>query len=193
MEAKMAVSCLLKEYRTGFARRFTAREAELLRQASALRHYPWLTNLFKLASRMGDGPLWGAVAAVLLLFGHGRERLAVAAAAVVVLMTITLFSGLKKLVRRPRPFELWQDLSCLVQPPDRYSFPSGHSMTAFSMYGTFATLLPGTGWFFFPVALIIGLSRIFVGAHYPSDVVAGGFLGAGIGYLVALGAAALFF
>jgi undecaprenyl-diphosphatase len=66
-------------------------------------------------------------------------------------------------------------------------------MTAFSMYGTFATLLPGTGWFFFPAALIIALSRIFVGAHYPSDVVAGGFLGAGIGHIVALAAAALFF
>jgi undecaprenyl-diphosphatase len=193
MEAEMAVACQLKEHRIGFARRFTACEAVLVRQISALRHYPWLTNLFKLASRMGDGPLWGVVAGALLLFGRGRERLAVAAAAVVVLVSIALFSILKRLVRRPRPCEFWQDISCLLQPPDRYSFPSGHSMTAFSMYGTFATLLPGSGWFFFPSALLIALSRVFVGAHYPSDVIVGGLLGVGIGHVVAVVAAAMFF
>lgn len=186
-------TCLLKEDRTGFVRRFTACEAVLVRQVSSLRHYPWLTNLFKLASRLGDGSLWGVVGVALLLFGQVRERQAVAAAAVVVVLTIFLFASLKILTRRPRPCESWQDISCLVQPPDRYSFPSGHTMMAFSMYGTFATLLPGSGWFFFPSALLIGLSRVFVGAHYPSDVVIGGLLGAGIGHGVALVTVALLF
>ncbi|MEZ4600053.1 MAG: phosphatase PAP2 family protein [Syntrophotaleaceae bacterium] len=179
-------SCLLKQAPPGYVQRLTACEAVFIRQICLLRHYPWLTNLFKVISRMGDGPLWGAVGVFLLLFGQGRERLAVAAAAVVALLSITLFTCLKKLIRRPRPSELWKDISCLVQPPDRYSFPSGHTMTAFSMYGTFATLLPGSGWYFFPPALLIGVSRVFIGAHYPSDVVIGGVLGIVIGHSVAL-------
>lgn len=183
----MTVACLIREYGAGFSYRLNSFEAVFLRQLSRLRKVPLLTAGFTVCSRLGDGPLWASVAVTLLLFGRSRERLAVATAAVVAVLAITAFSSLKKLVRRRRPFEFWPDLSCLVQPPDRYSFPSGHTMTAFSLYGTFATLLPGSGWFFCPAALLIGLSRIFLGAHYPSDVIAGGLLGAGLGHLVALG------
>ncbi|APG29139.1 hypothetical protein A7E78_13060 [Syntrophotalea acetylenivorans] len=163
-------------------------EAVVLRSLSRWRKVRLLTFGFSMCSRLGDGPLWAAVAVTLLLFGQSRERLAVATAAMVVVLAIAAFSSLKKLVRRRRPFEFLADLSCLVQPPDRYSFPSGHTMTAFSLYGTFATMLPGSGWFFCPAALLIGLSRIFLGAHYPSDVIVGGLLGAGLGHTVALGA-----
>jgi undecaprenyl-diphosphatase len=184
----MTVSYLLKECGAGMSYRLNCVEANLLRQLSRWREVRLLTVGFSLCSRLGDGPLWAAVAVTLLLFGQSRERLAVATAAVVVVVAITAFSSLKKLVRRRRPFEFWADLSCLVQPPDRYSFPSGHTMTAFSLYGTFATMLPGSGWFFCPAALLIGLSRVFLGAHYPSDVIVGGLLGAGLGHFVALGA-----
>lgn len=183
----MTVAYLIREYGAGVSYRLNSVEAVLLRQLARLRRVPLLTAGFTLCSRLGDGPLWAAVAVTLLLFGRSRERLAVATAAVVVVLAIISFSSLKKLVRRRRPFEFWADLSCMVEPPDRYSFPSGHTMTAFSMYGTFATLLPGSGWFFFPAAFLIGLSRIFLGAHYPSDVVFGGMLGAGLGHFVAAG------
>ncbi len=188
----MTVAYLIKEYGSSLSYRLNSVEAVLLRQLSRLRGVPLLTPGFTLCSRLGDGPLWAAVAVTLLLFGRSQERLAVATAAVVAVLAITSFSSLKKLIRRRRPFEFWPDLSCLVQPPDRYSFPSGHTMTAFSLYGTFAILLPGSGWFFCPVAVLIGLSRVFLGAHYPSDVIAGGLLGAGLGHIVALGSLWLF-
>lgn len=182
----MTVSYLIKECSAGMSYRVNCIEAGMLRSLSGWREVPLLTAGFTLCSRLGDGPLWAVVAVSLLLFGQRRERLAVATAAVVVTLAVWGFVSLKKLVRRRRPFEVWADLSCLVEPPDRYSFPSGHTMTAFSLYGTFATLLPGSGWFFFPAALLIGLSRIFLGAHYPSDVIVGGLLGAGLGHVLAL-------
>lgn len=184
----MPVTPLLRVYSAGFCDRLNSVEASLLQPLARLRQSPLLTTGFAICSRLGDGPLWAAVAVVLVLFGRHRERLAVATAAVVAVLAVATFCNLKKLVRRRRPFEVWPDLTCMVQPPDRYSFPSGHTLTAFSMYGTFVTLLPGCGWFFGPAAFLIGLSRVFLGAHYPSDVLVGALLGTGLGYGVARGA-----
>ncbi len=181
----MSVSQRLRLYGAEFSDRLNRTEVLVLRPLARLRKNPCLGFFFALCSRLGDGPLWAAVALTLLLFGQRRERLAVAAASVTAVLAASFFCNLKKIVKRRRPFELWPELTCLVRPPDRYSFPSGHTMTAFSLYGTFATLLPGYGWIFGPAAVLIGLSRVFLGAHYPSDVLAGGFLGAVLGHLVA--------
>ncbi len=184
----MQVSQRLRLYGAEFSHRLNRTEILVLRPLSRLKKKTSLRFFFTLCSRLGDGPLWAAVAITLMLFGQRRERLAVAAASVTAVLAISAFCNLKKMVRRRRPFELWPELTCLVRPPDRYSFPSGHTMTAFSMYGTFAILLPGYGWFFGVAAVLIGLSRIFLGAHYPSDVLAGGVLGVVMGHLVGLAA-----
>jgi len=54
-------------------------------------------------------------------------------------------------------------------------------MTAFAVCGTLAVLLPGSLAFFLPAAILIGLSRIFLGLHYPTDVLVGALLGSAIG------------
>jgi undecaprenyl-diphosphatase len=54
-------------------------------------------------------------------------------------------------------------------------------MTAFAVCANYAALVPGSELFFFPVAMVIGLSRVFLGCHYPTDVLAGAALGSGIG------------
>jgi undecaprenyl-diphosphatase len=147
-----------------------------------LRRFSPLTTLFVAASRLGDGPLWGVSGLVLLVCGPARACWAVFGAALSIALSVAVFMAVKDLIGRPRPYEAWRDLPCLLAPPDRFSFPSGHTMTAFAACANYAELLPGSELFFLPVAVLIGLSRVFLGCHYPTDVLAGALLGGGIGF-----------
>jgi undecaprenyl-diphosphatase len=164
-----------------FSRHVTTREVVLMQRLFDLRRFTPLTALFLLASRLGDGPLWWVTGVVLLAVGSGPTRWAVLGASLAVALSVALFTAVKNLIGRPRPYETWCDLPCLLAPPDRFSFPSGHTMTAFAVCANYAVLVPGSELFFFPVALLIGLSRVFLGCHYPTDVLAGAALGSGIG------------
>ncbi|MBE0598239.1 MAG: phosphatase PAP2 family protein [Desulfuromonadales bacterium] len=166
----------------------TTREVYFMQWLCELRHYPFLNLFFLGATRLGDGPLWYAVGAGFLAFGTPDTRRAVAAAAIAIALSVTLFKAIKKVAGRPRPFEAWLDLPCLLAPPDRFSFPSGHTMTAFAAATVFALLIPGTGIWLLPAGAIIGFSRVYLGCHYPTDVIVGALLGSGIGAAVVWGA-----
>ncbi|MBP1885554.1 phosphatase PAP2 family protein [Sinorhizobium mexicanum] len=101
----------------------------------------------------------------------------------------TLVHGLKFLIGRARP-ELFADYGAYSLTPftsDRLfeSFPSGHSMAAGAFFGAFAMLMPQLRPVFLVLALVIGVSRVVVGAHYPSDVAAGLLLGLWVAVMVA--------
>ena len=80
---------------------------------------------------------------------------------------------LKNLIKRARPYQKFLDLEALYMPPDPYSFPSGHTCAAFTMAFVSKLVLPVAWPYFLVVALIIALSRVYLAAHYPSDVFAG--------------------
>ena len=90
-------------------------------------------------------------------------------------------SLLKRRYRRPRPCELSPHPLYSVRPPDRFSFPSGHSMNAFAigivLAAEFPLAAPALGF----VAASVAASRVLLGLHYVSDVVVGALLGLGIG------------
>lgn len=167
-----------------YARNITPMEVRMMLRVCDLRRFQPLTTLMRLSSRLGDGPLWYLTAVVLLTCGGAVERWAALAAGVSIALCVVLFTLVKNAIGRPRPFEIWVDLPCQMPPPDRFSFPSGHTMTAFAACGTLAVLLPGSLGFFLPVAIIIGFSRIFLGLHYPTDVFVGALLGSIIGLVV---------
>ena len=157
-------------------------EVGMMRRLFMLRKIHWLTWLMKAASRLGDWPLWVITGIALLATDEQRCRWTALAAALAVGMSVLLFTGVKNLVGRPRPFESWQGLTSLVPAPDKFSFPSGHTMTAFAVWAVLLQGIPGMSLLFLAIALLIGISRVFLGMHYPTDVLVGALLGSVLGY-----------
>ncbi len=92
--------------------------------------------------------------------------------------------ALKNLIARPRPCWLDDSVRMLIAVPADYSFPSGHTIAS----AAGATVLTKTnrrfGWAAIPLAAVIAFSRLYLFVHFPSDVLAGGLLGAAIGEVV---------
>ena len=86
-------------------------------------------------------------------------------------------SVLKTIFERPRPCRSLEGVNLLVGCTESFSFPSNHSSNAFALAAALSYFFKGTGMLFYPIAGIIAFSRIYVGVHYPSDVILGALLG----------------
>lgn len=133
------------------------------------------------ATRMGDGWLWVATGLALLLFGGNLRYLAVTAGALAACAGILIFSALKHASRRKRPCEILPHCWSAIAPPDRYSFPSGHTIVAFAVVLSIGSFYPDWLLALLAVALLIAASRIILGMHFVSDVVAGAAIGVALG------------
>jgi undecaprenyl-diphosphatase len=138
------------------------------------------------ASRGGDGWLWYAMAVVLLLFGGASRFAALGALGLAGASSILLFQRLKKLTGRKRPCTLEPHCWATLLPPDQFSFPSGHTMSAFAAATSITMFYPSLAAGVFFCAVSIALSRVILGMHFLSDVVAGALIGAALGYGSAL-------
>ena len=142
---------------------------------------PWLDPLVEWYTSLGNaGLLWIALSVGMLCYRPTRRAgaLALAAMALGLLCTNVV---LKHLVGRVRPWVDVAGLVPLVYEPDPNSFPSGHTCAAFAAGLCWARTLPGKRGRILAVVLAVcmGLSRLYVGVHYPSDVLAGALVGAG--------------
>ena len=144
------------------------------------RFFCWYTTLGN------GGVVWIVLSLGLLL--HPKTRRAGAAGLLAMLLGLLCTNVvLKHLVARPRPWLDVVGLVPLVNEPDPNSFPSGHTCATFAAALAWKGALPwrAVGWVGVVLAVLMGLSRLYVGVHYPSDVLAGALVGA----LCALGAA----
>lgn len=142
----------------------------------------WIRVWMVCATRGGDGWLWYTLGAFVLAFG-GKERfVALAAAALAVGTGIPSFLWLKKRVGRRRPCAIEPHCWHTLLPPDQFSFPSGHTITAFAVSMTLSHFYPGltTGLCF--CAGSVAVSRVLLGMHFASDVLAGAILGSALAY-----------
>jgi len=140
-----------------------------------------LLKVFQVASRLGDGVLW-YVLIVALALCFGREgRLVALQCAVAGASGLAIYRLLKNVLVRERPYMTHAAIVCAGKPLDRFSFPSGHTLHAVSFTLIICASLPVMALLLVPVAVLIALSRVVLGLHYPSDVLAGGMLGAAIG------------
>jgi undecaprenyl-diphosphatase len=160
----------------------TARDYGLMRRVHHWEPPRWFRLWMVAATRAGDGWLWYAAGALVLGFGGPQRLAAVGAAGLAAGAGIVLFAGLKRLTGRPRPCALAPHAWSTLLPPDRFSFPSGHSITAFAVAVPLALAYPALGAVLLLCAANVAASRIFLGMHFLSDVLAGSALGALLGY-----------
>lgn len=163
-------------------RGFIERRDHLLMRRMNRWHAPrWIRIWTLVASRMGDGWIWYALGFSLLAFGGAQRFAAVSAGGSAAVLGIFVFKTLKWLSQRPRPCEIEPHCWSKLLPPDRFSFPSGHTMTAFSIALVISYFYPSLEGVLFFLALNIALSRIILGMHFLSDVLAGMILGIALG------------
>ncbi len=142
----------------------------------------WVRLWALAATRAGDGWLWAAIGFAVLLSGE-PDRLQAAEACLLASGTgIAMFQALKRATGRRRPCEVEPHRWAAVLPPDEFSFPSGHTITAFSIAVTIGLFYPSLLLPLLFVALSIAASRILLGMHFLSDVVAGILIGGSLGY-----------
>ncbi len=110
---------------------------------------------------------------ILIASGNGLVRLAGLECLITLSLSHVLVHFLKKIFIRPRPFSILSNINTFNIKLYDYSFPSGHTTAAFSMCLTLSLLFPTLIYILVPLALIVGISRVYLGVHYPSDVLVG--------------------
>ncbi len=138
-----------------------------------LRQGSWDALWTRITSLGDKGWFWLALALLLILFPRTRKAGILALAAMVLCALVTNVC-LKNLVARPRPYTQVPGLTSLLPPQSDWSFPSGHTTASFASAGVYLRTLPqryGTAALI--LAALIAFSRLYVGVHYPTDVLAG--------------------
>lgn len=158
------------------------RDHRLMLRVNRWRAPRWIRLWMLVATRGGDGWLWYAMGVIILLFGGEDRFVAVGAAALAAGAGIVLFLRIKKATGRRRPCAFEPHCWARLLPPDQFSFPSGHTITAFAVAVSLSLFYPGLAIGLLFCALSVAASRILLGLHFLSDVVAGAAIGAALAY-----------
>src|SRR5271168_2813404 len=158
------------------------RDHRLMRRLNRWRAPRWIRYWMIAATRAGDGWLWYGLGAMLLVYGGAQRFEAVGSATAAALTGVLVFKTIKKISQRPRPCQLEAHCWSKVLPPDQFSFPSGHAMSAFAIAVPLCIFYPELQAPLLALSISIAVSRVILGMHFVSDVVVGSLLGVGLGY-----------
>jgi len=152
-----------------------------------LPHSPLSDRYGSMVSDVGEGLGWVVAAAAMAWLGGAKGRRAGIATTLATLSATYLVQRLvKPIFRRKRPFVDREVLVVGIKPLDA-SFPSGHSASSFAAAAAIATFYPSAAPLAFTLATGVGLSRVYLGHHFPSDVAVGAATGIGIGSIIGWG------
>lgn len=159
-----------------------SRDHKLMRKVNKWPAPKWVRLWALAATRAGDGWLWYLAALLVLLTGGDERFTAVAAAGSSALVGVGLFVAIKKISGRKRPCDIEPHCWAHLLPPDQFSFPSGHTITAFAVAVVFGAFYPAALALLLFCAISIAVSRILLGMHFLSDVAVGAVIGIGLAF-----------
>ena len=139
-----------------------------------------IARFFGAISRLGDGVFWYTLMLAIALCGGAQGRIAALQMALTGLVAAAMYRGLKRWTRRPRPFRAHEDIVAHVLPLDEFSFPSGHTLHAVTFTVVALAYFPLLAPLLIPFTLLVAASRVVLGLHYPSDVLAATLIGSAL-------------
>ena len=158
--------------------RLAAWDRLLCRRFNRASHFAAVRLLLVTVSRLGNGIFWYCLMAALLTFGPPGAVSVVARMFGAGVVCTVLYKWIKRSTSRPRPYAAQPEIMLHAAPLDQFSFPSGHTLHATALSLIVVSYYPSLVWLLAPFAALVALSRVVLGLHYPSDVLAGALLGA---------------
>jgi membrane-associated phospholipid phosphatase len=154
-------------------------DTALYRAARTYGHAPATERAVARFSHLGEhAALWLAIGTAGVVFDRPRRdgwRRALVGVGAAYVANVAV----KLVVRRPRP--IFDDLPPLIGTPTQLSFPSSHATSSFAAAHAYAPLLGPSGSALYPLAAAMAATRVYLGVHYPSDILAGALLGTLLG------------
>ena len=163
-----------------YLHRFHELDSALCVRVNRSSQYRSVRWIFRLVSRLGDGIFWYSVMLAIIATHGYAGVMPVIHMALVGLVGTLLYKWLKGKTLRPRPYEVHSDIWLTGRPLDRFSFPSGHTLHAVGFCFVALMYYPVLAWLLVPFTLLVAMSRVILGLHYPSDVLAGALIGGAI-------------
>lgn len=160
-----------------------SRDHRIMRRVHNWSPPRWVRLWMICATRSGDGWLWYTLAALVLAVGGEERYVAVESSVLAASIGIVFFLWAKRVTGRRRPCHIAPHCWSTLLPPDQFSFPSGHTITAFAIVTPLMALYPEHAFELCFCALSIAASRIVLGMHFLSDVVAGAAVGTLLGII----------
>ncbi len=170
-------------YKITMYNRMMAWDSALCVKVNKTSHFRAVRLWFRLISRLGDGVFWYTLMLGILITQGQSGVLPASHMALAGLTGTMVYKWLKGKTLRPRPYEVHQDIWLTGRPLDRFSFPSGHTLHAVAFCSVALFYYPILAGLLIPFTMMVGMSRVVLGLHYPSDVLAGSLIGGTIAFV----------
>ncbi len=156
-----------------------------------LNHFSHRQNIalfFKVISRLGDGAFWYTMLFIFWVMQGIAYSLQIVYLLVGSSLGTSIYKLLKTKTTRPRPYQVHQVIHLGERPLDHFSFPSGHTLHAVMATLVFGYIQPVLLLLMLPFTVLVALSRMVLGLHYPTDVLVGALIGATVAIAIILAA-----
>ena len=139
----------------------------------------WMDGFWKTITHLGDAGWFWIILGIVLLIPKKTRKAGIAALAALAIGALINNVHYKNIIARIRPYEVVEGLKLLIEPQSDFSFPSGHTCASIgAALAMYPFLERKWGIPLVILAVLISLSRLYVGVHYPTDVLGGAVVGA---------------